>query len=101
MSTSTIKIGYDSIRATLARDDSDINRLVEIFLSNSNNKKKIIGLDTERSFVQGDHEYPTESILAFLELCDGDNCLIVPLRYIPFLSPIFSTSQISPSCELV
>ncbi|KAL9282760.1 putative ribonuclease H-like superfamily [Arabidopsis thaliana] len=60
MSSSIVKIGIDSIKTTVTEKERDINRLVKTFLSNKNNRKKIIGLDTER-------------------LCDGDNCLIVQL----------------------
>jgi len=48
MSSSIVKIGIDSIKTTVTEKERDINRLVKTFLSNKNNRKKIIGLDTER-----------------------------------------------------
>ncbi|XP_010512622.1 PREDICTED: uncharacterized protein LOC104788548 [Camelina sativa] len=80
MSTSIVQVGYASVRVTVARNDSDITDHVRIFLSNDKNKNKIIGLDTERSVLQGDIDHPPESRLVVLQLCDGQNCLIIPLR---------------------
>lgn len=74
MSSSIVKIGIDSIKTTVTEKESDINRLVKTFLSNKNNRKKIIGLDTER--VQKGRKL-NKTVL--LQLCDGDNCLIVQL----------------------
>lgn len=66
----------------MARNDNDITRHVGIFLSNYENVNKVIGLDTERSVVGGDRDYPPKSKLVFLQLCDGQNCLIIPLPYV-------------------
>ncbi|AED95657.1 unnamed protein product [Arabidopsis thaliana] len=74
MSSSIVKIGIDSIKTTVTEKERDINRLVKTFLSNKNNRKKIIGLDTER--VQKGRKL-NKTVL--LQLCDGDNCLIVQL----------------------
>ncbi|XP_019093699.1 PREDICTED: uncharacterized protein LOC104753181 [Camelina sativa] len=84
MSTSIVQVGYryESIRATVARNDSDISDHVRIFLSNDENRNKIIGLDTERSVLQCGIDYPPESRLVVLQLCDGQNCLIIPVRYV-------------------
>ncbi|AEE80338.1 putative protein [Arabidopsis thaliana] len=83
MSTSTVETGYGGrIRVTVARNDRDITSEVRTFLCNKENANKIIGLDTERSVVGGDSEYPPESKLVILELSDGQNCLIIPLPYV-------------------
>ncbi|KAL9813604.1 putative ribonuclease H-like superfamily [Arabidopsis thaliana] len=74
MSSSIVKIGIDSIKTTVTEKERDINRLVKTFSSNKNNRKKIIGLDTER--VQKGRKL-NKTVL--LQLCDGDNCLIVQL----------------------
>ncbi|CAH2070020.1 unnamed protein product [Thlaspi arvense] len=74
MSTSVLKIGVASIKTTITEKERDINRLVKTFLSNKNNTKKIIGLDTER--VQKGRK---QNKTALLQLCDEDNCLIVYL----------------------
>ncbi|EFH40149.1 hypothetical protein ARALYDRAFT_331244 [Arabidopsis lyrata subsp. lyrata] len=74
MSSSIVKIGIDSIKTTVTEKESDSNRLVKTFLSNKNNRKKIIGLDTEH--VQKGRNL-NKTVL--LQLCDGDNCLIVQL----------------------
>lgn len=67
---------------TVARNDSDITSHVRTFLCNKENVNKIIGLDTERSVIKGDSDYPPESKLVILQLSDGQNCLIIPLPYV-------------------
>ncbi|CAH8295166.1 unnamed protein product [Eruca vesicaria subsp. sativa] len=74
MSFTIVDLGVTRIKTTVTRETSDINRLVKTFLSNNRNRKKIIGLDTERAR-QGIRE--TKTVL--LQLCDGDNCLMVQL----------------------
>ncbi|CAL9245403.1 unnamed protein product [Arabidopsis halleri] len=83
MSTSTVETGYGGrITVTVARNDSDITSHVRTFLCNKENVNKIIGLDTERSVIKGDSDYPPESRLVILQLSDGQNCLIIPLPYV-------------------
>lgn len=72
--SSIVEIGLADIKTIVTDKDSDINLVVETFLSNRNNKKKIIGLDTER--VQKARKQ-IKTVL--LQLCDGDHCLIVKL----------------------
>ncbi|CAL8130147.1 unnamed protein product [Prunus armeniaca] len=52
----------------------------------ASNEKKVIGLDTEWTFVHdsldSDSETPSKTKLAILTLCDGDCCLIVQLPYL-------------------
>ncbi|ESQ43838.1 hypothetical protein EUTSA_v10006447mg [Eutrema salsugineum] len=74
MSSSIVQIGAARIKTTVTEKESDINRVVKTFLSNNNNQKKIIGLDTERA-----QKAKKQIKTALLQLCDGDNCLIVQL----------------------
>ncbi|CAB4302401.1 unnamed protein product [Prunus armeniaca] len=52
----------------------------------ASNEKKVIGLDTEWTFVHdsldSDSETPSKTKVAILTLCDGDFCLIVQLPYL-------------------
>ncbi|CAH8368567.1 unnamed protein product [Eruca vesicaria subsp. sativa] len=73
--TSTIKIGRVLIKTTVTDKNSDMDCLVKAFLSNIKNRKKIIGLDTERAQRSSGDKNAT----VLLQLCDGDHCLIVQL----------------------
>lgn len=72
MSSSTVDTGVALIQTTVTRKGSDIDRLVEAFLSNKKNTKKIIGLDTERA-----QKFGRRVEIVWLQLCDGDHCLVV------------------------
>ncbi|KAJ4896413.1 hypothetical protein Rs2_23207 [Raphanus sativus] len=74
MSSSVVDLGVATIRTTVTRETSKINRLVKTFLTNNREKKKIIGLDTERA-LYGIRQSKT----VLLQLCDGNCCLIVQL----------------------
>lgn len=74
MSFSVVDLGVATIKTTVTRETSEINRLVKTFLSNNRDKKKIIGLDTERA-LDGIRQNKT----VLLQLCDGNCCLIVQL----------------------
>ncbi|KAH0874322.1 LOW QUALITY PROTEIN: hypothetical protein HID58_071684 [Brassica napus] len=73
--SSIVEIGVARIKTTVTDKNSDIDCLVKTFLSNDKNMKKIIGLDTERSHQSSGDKKAT----ALIQLCDGDNCLIVQL----------------------
>lgn len=73
--SSTVEIGEARIYTTVTDKNSDIDRLVKTFLSNKKNRKKMIGLDTERAQRSSGDKNAT----VLLQLCDGDHCLIVQL----------------------
>ncbi|ESQ38889.1 hypothetical protein EUTSA_v10001867mg [Eutrema salsugineum] len=68
------KLGGARIQTTVVykSNNDPIDDIVQTFLSNAGNKKKIIGLRTERAQNER-RKYQT----ALLQLCDGDHCLIV------------------------
>ncbi|VYS69686.1 unnamed protein product [Arabidopsis thaliana] len=70
MSSSIVKIGIDSIKTTVTEKERDINRLVKTFLSNKNNRKKIIVQlpDEDEDEGEGEDDNLPLSLFNFLNL---------------------------------
>ncbi|KAK9280849.1 hypothetical protein L1049_003739 [Liquidambar formosana] len=82
MSTvSSVSVGGVYITATVTKRDSDVDSDPKDFLSNVENKKKVIGLDTEWALME-DSSGVVKSKIAILQLCDGDQCLIIQLLHL-------------------
>ncbi|CAL9245404.1 unnamed protein product [Arabidopsis halleri] len=73
---SIVDIGRARVNSFIANkyNGFSVRGILETFLDNEGNMKKIIGLHTERAQKVGQQSKTT-----LLQLCDGDHCLIVQL----------------------
>ncbi|KAK6937258.1 3'-5' exonuclease domain [Dillenia turbinata] len=83
MSTTTqvITLEDDAMKAYVTSQASTVDNCIRGFLSNLYNGKKLIGLDTERTLIDS-NDPKKGSKIAILQLCDGDDCLIIQLPYL-------------------
>ncbi|KAF8045276.1 hypothetical protein N665_5291s0003 [Sinapis alba] len=87
-SSIVVDLGVATIKTTVTGEINEINHLVKTFLSNNSDRKKIIGLDTERAMKPG-----KQNKTVLLQLCDGDYCLIVqlpPYEYVELPISLFN-----------
>ncbi|EOA22794.1 hypothetical protein CARUB_v10003512mg, partial [Capsella rubella] len=65
----------NTIIANNREDHFTFSHILERFICNKGNTKKVIGLHTERAQKEGN-----QNKTALLQLCDGNNCLIFQLQ---------------------